>query len=326
MNPDRRQIKLTVVGPGAMGCLLAGILCRRGCLVSMLDYKAERAQRLKANGIQVESEDNIRTSFPEVVSEPGKLGLQDFVIFLVKAGQTTAAVNRIGPLIGPATLLVSLQNGIGHESVLSKIVKPEQIVLGTTAQGATLLSEGCIRHAGKGPTTLGLVIHNPDTMDRLISLTTLLKDVGWPAQIVEDIYPYIWRKLIVNVGINALTALSGLANGELLKHKESLQLQELAVTEAWDLSKNKGVALGLSLDDAIEMVRSVCKATAQNRSSMLQDRIKNRHTEIDYINGAVTNMGKKLGLATPVNETLTLLVRLNSCLGWKVPIIPDTVS
>ena len=239
----------------------------------------------------------------------------------VKAVQTADAVKHIGPLIGPGTLVVTLQNGIGHESTLSKIVKSEQIALGVTSQGATLLNEGHVRHAGSGPTTFGLVIHNPETKERLISLATLLNDAGWPSQVVEDIYPHIWRKLIVNVGINALTALCGLTNGKIPQYQESVRLQELAVAEAWTLSLKKDIALGLSLKEAHDMVNSVCKTTAENRSSMLQDRIKNRLTEIDYINGAITGMGKELGVATPVNEVLTLLVRLNSRLGWKDPAI-----
>ena len=85
------------------------------------------------------------------------------------------------------------------------------------------------------------------------------------------------------------------------------------------MSSKKGITLGLSLEEAHDMVNSVCKATAENRSSMLQDRTKNRPTEIDYINGAITGMGRELGVATPVNEVLTLLVRLNSRLGWKNP-------
>jgi len=318
---DRNQFKLTIIGPGAMGCLLAATLYKQDCHVSILDYKPDRAKRLKKAGIQVVSLKEAWTAFPNVTAEPESLGPQDWVIVFVKAAQTADAIKRIGPLIGPGTLVVSLQNGIGHESALSKIAKPEQIALGITSQGSTLLNEGHIRHAGSGPTTLGLVIHNPEAKDSLISLATLLNNAGWPSQVVEDIYPYIWRKLIVNVGINALTALCGLINGKLPQYSETLRLQKMAVAEVWTLSLKKGITLDLSLEEAHDMVNSVCKATAKNRSSMLQDRIKNRPTEIDYINGAITEMGRELGVATPVNEVLTLLVRLNSRLGWKDPII-----
>lgn len=316
---DRNQFKLTIVGPGAMGCLLAAMLYKQGCPVSMLDYKPDRAERLKKAGIKIVSSEEEWTAFPNVTSEPGSLSPQDWVIVFVKAAQTAEAVRRTGPLIGPETLVVSLQNGIGHESTISKTVKPEQIVIGTTSQGATLLKEGHVRHAGSGPTALGLVLHNPEARDRLVCLATLLNNSGWPSQIVEDIYPCIWRKLIVNVGINALTALFGLTNGKLPYYPESRRLQELAVAEAWTLSLKKDIALGLSLEEAHNIVNSVCRATAENRSSMLQDRIKNRPTEIDYINGAIAEMGRELGVATPVNEVLTLLVRLNARLGWKNP-------
>jgi 2-dehydropantoate 2-reductase len=314
---DQNQFKLTIVGPGAMGCLLAAVLNRQDCPASLLDYKPYRVERLKKAGIQVVSANESWTVFPDITAKPESFGPQDWVILLVKAAQTADAVKRIGPLIGPETLIITLQNGIGHESTLFQIVKPERIALGVTSQGATLLKEGRIRHAGSGPTTLGLVTRNFEAEESLNSLTTLLNNAGWPSRVVEDIYPHIWRKLIVNVGINALTALCGLTNGKLLQHPESLRLQKLAITEAWTLSLKKGIVLDLSLEEAHNMVDSVCKATAENRSSMLQDRIKNRPTEIDYINGAITRMGGELGVPTPVNEVLTLLVRLNSRLGWK---------
>jgi len=316
---SRLKNRLTIIGPGAMGCLLAGKLCHQGYPVSILDYKADRAKRLGKAGIQILSDRETWNAFPEVVVKPEALGPQDWVIVLVKASQTASVVKRMGSLIGPGTIVVSLQNGIGHESILSRVVRPEQIALGTTAQGATLLHEGYVRHAGTGPTMLGSATQDPETRDRLMSLATLLSSAEWPSQVVEDIYPYVWRKLIINVGINALTALTGLTNGDLLQHQESLYLQELAVAEAWDLSAKKGINLGISLKETIEMVRSVCRATSKNKSSMLQDRINKRPTEIDYINGAITEMGKRLGIATPINKALTLLVRLNSRLGWKAP-------
>ncbi|NIA08213.1 MAG: 2-dehydropantoate 2-reductase [Nitrospiraceae bacterium] len=310
--------KVTIIGPGAMGCLLAGSLCHYGHPVSILDYREGRAKRLRKRGIQVSGRKTWRV-FPEVAIKPEALGPQDWVIVSVKAGQTSNAVRGIDPLIGPETRVLSLQNGIGHESVLSKVVGSRQLALGTTAQGATLLDEGYVRHAGRGRTVLGSASQNPETRQHLVSLAILLSSAGWPSQVVEDIYPYIWRKLIINVGINALTALSGLTNGELLQHRESIYLQNLAVTEAWKLSKKKGINLGLGLEETIEMVRSVCRATSQNRSSMLQDRINARPTEIDYINGAITEWGERLGIATPINRTLTLLVRMNSQLDWQVP-------
>ncbi len=315
----KSKARLTIIGPGAMGCLLAGRLCHRGYPVSILDYKADRAKRLRKDGIEILSDRETWNAFPDVVAEPEALGPQDWVIVLVKASQTANVVKRMDSLIGPGTIVLSLQNGIGHESILSKVARPEQIALGTTAQGATLLGEGHVLHAGTGPTMLGSATQDPETRDRLMSLAILLTSAGWPSQVVEDIYPHIWRKLIINVGINALTALTGLTNGDLLQHQESLYLQDLAIAEAWNLSVKKGIDLGLTLEETIEMVRSVCKATSKNRSSMLQDRINSKSTEIDYINGAITEMGKRLGITTPINKALSLLVRLNSRLGWKAP-------
>jgi 2-dehydropantoate 2-reductase len=313
--------KLTIVGPGAMGCLLATTLYKHNYFVSLLDYKPDRAKRLNKSGIQVTSSESKETwtAFPNVTTKPESFGVQDCVIVLVKAMQTADAVEHIRPLIGPKTLIVTLQNGLGHEAALSKIAKSRQIALGVTSQGATLLNEGRIRHSGSGPTNLGLVTTDAEAETKLMTLAALLNNSGWPCQVVKNIYTHIWRKLIINVGINAITALCGLTNGEVLQYKESVRLQELAVYEAWNVSLKKNIALNLSLQETYDMVNLVCRKTSENKSSMLQDRIKKRLTEIDYINGAIISIGKELGIATPVNEVLTLLVHLNSRLGWKIP-------
>ncbi|MDP3804499.1 MAG: ketopantoate reductase C-terminal domain-containing protein, partial [Candidatus Omnitrophota bacterium] len=117
----------------------------------------------------------------------------------------------------------------------------------------------------------------------------------------------IWSKLIINVGINALTAITRLNNGRLIEYEESRSLLRSAVQEATKIVKRKRIKL--AYDDPIQKVESVCKGTAQNVSSMLQDVLNKRRTEIEFINGAIIRQGKALGIPTPVNEVLANLVR-----------------
>jgi 2-dehydropantoate 2-reductase len=313
----RSELKITVVGPGAMGCLLAASLFRAGRPVSLLDYREDRARKLAATGIYVESKRDRWHARPRVTADPTALGPQDWIVFLVKAGQTSEAASRIFSMIGPETMGLTLQNGLGHEHILSKALPLDSIALGVTSQGATLFSDGCVRHAGTGPTVLGLVKAGGQS-DRLRVLGDILEASEWPCSLVQDIYPHVWKKLLVNVGINAVTALTGLPNGALLEHQEAARLQKRAVEEAWRVSKAHGADMELCLDEAVRMVTNVCATTSRNRSSMLQDRLKKRTTEIDYINGAVVRFGRQLGIDTPINEALSLLVRLNSRLGWEV--------
>jgi 2-dehydropantoate 2-reductase len=313
--------KITIVGPGAMGCLLSAMLWRSGAAVSLLDYRTDRAHRLQEGGIRVVGSEGTWTGRPRVTEDPSTLEIQDVLVFMVKANRTASAISGLGPVMGPETIAVSLQNGIGHEDVISTAIPLERVALGVTSQGATLMAEGVVRHAGRGPTVAGMARPEHPTPGTLDWFCNLLNQSGWPARTVQDVLPHIWRKLLVNVGINALTALTGLTNGALLEHPDTKTLLGRAVEEAWHVALASGIRTELTLDEAIDSVRQVCRATSANRSSMLQDRIQKRKTEIDYINGAVTRIGGRLGISTPVNETLAGLVRVNSGLGWAEPVL-----
>jgi len=117
----------------------------------------------------------------------------------------------------------------------------------------------------------------------------------------------VWSKLIINVGINALTALLNVKNGQLLEYEDIKQVMADLVKEALIVVKKKGIQL--IYDDPLAQVYEVARKTASNSSSMLQDFQKNRPTEIDFINGAVVNEAQKLGISVPVNETVTRIVR-----------------
>jgi 2-dehydropantoate 2-reductase len=302
--------------------MLAGYIAHAGGSVSILDYKSARARRLSQKGVEIERRGGRLKTFPAVTAEALMFGIQDVVILLVKASQTAIALEGAKAMIGEKTLVVSLQNGIGHEDIMARFVRPECIALGVTAQGATLLREGYIRHLGVGDTMIGLLRPCGWAEARLTSLAQLLSDAGWPCLMTNDIFPYIWRKLLVNVGINAITALTGIKNGEIGEIEDAQRLQELAVAEAWRVGSKRGIAMGLKLKEAISFVRSVCEGVKENTSSMLQDRLFQRPTEIDFINGAIVKMGVESGVETPVNEVLSLLVKINSIKNWEV-IKPD---
>ena len=123
---------------------------------------------------------------------------------------------------------------------------------------------------------------------------------------VDNVLGFIWDKLIVNIGINALTALTGLKNGQLIEFKETEELLELAVLEAVEVAKKEGIKLNHA--DFVAYTKKVCGLTAENRASMLQDVSNKRKTEIEVINGAIVREGERLGIPTPVNKVLVNLV------------------
>ncbi len=309
---SQRNYRLTIIGPGAMGCLLGVYLWKAGNEVSIIDHRADRAKMLSSTGIQVEKAGATIEAFPRILVDPSGMKVQDFVIVLVKSYQNEQILPYLGQIMGRDTMIVSLQNGIGHEKILKRIVPEENIILGVTSQGATLISPGTVRHAGQGKTVLGTIKKDAAGTGRVHELIEIFNNAEWDCEYAKDIHVAIWKKLIVNVGINAITALCRIKNGQIIEHPEGLKLQRAAVKEALEVARHLGVPLEMDDREVLDMVKMVCTRTADNFSSMLQDVLKGRQTEIDFINGAITSLGKRLDVATPVNECLTRLIRLNT--------------
>ncbi len=305
-----------LIGPGALGILFAVKLFRAGHNIFLLDYKDERAAHLNSSGLRVLEKDGQLSARPRVTVLPETIQPPpEFVLVLVKAYQTESILPALGKLISDKTLVASLQNGIGAGEILEKVVPAQNLCLGTTTHGANLVSENTVRHAGSGPTVIGPYSAG-DIPDKIHELSRAFNEASLETTVTRDIYPELWKKLLVNIGINPLTALTGLRNGQILDHPEILQIQEMAVREAFEILRLAGIDLHMDLDTCLETVRTVCKKTSKNRSSMLQDRMNRRQTEIEFITGAILKIAGRLGMQAPVNEVLTNLVMFNSAERW----------
>ena len=292
-----------VVGPGAMGCLFAARLKNAGYDVTLLDYVKERADTIDKQGIMVEGiSGDYTVNVPAVC---GDIPFQpDFALICVKANKTREAGLAIRSLISPETIVVTLQNGVGNLEVLEETFGRERVLGGVTAEGATLLGWGRIRHAGQGATVIGPEGDTDSPAKRLVSALNM---AGFDAKSTDNVNDLIWGKLIINVGINALTAITGLKNGRLPELDGTRLIMEEAVNEAVAIAVAKQIHLPYPVP--IGRVIEVCHATAGNIASMLQDILNRKITEVDFINGAIVREGKIMGIPTPVNNTLTSLVQ-----------------
>ena len=292
-----------VVGPGAMGCLFAARLKRAGFHVILLDYNQKRAEEINGRGIMVEGLTGKYSVKVPTVTE-GISEMPDFVLICVKSNRTEEAGKAVKLLAGPETVVVTLQNGLGNCEILEKIFGRNRVLGGVTAEGATLSGPGKIIHAGHGETVVGPAGELESPCEKIVS--AFIKS-GFNARSTDNINELIWGKLVINVGINAITAITRLKNGRLPQIKGTRVVMEEAVKEAVDVA----VAMGIKLPypDPVSRVREVCRDTAGNIASMLQDVLNEKVTEVDFINGAVVREGKKLKILTPVNRTLTYLVQ-----------------
>jgi 2-dehydropantoate 2-reductase len=300
-------MRIVVIGPGALGLLLAALLGRAGHDLWLLDQHPERAANLAARGVWLEENGRTMRVKVKATTEPAVIGAADLILLCVKAAAVVKGLAKATPLLTPASLLVAFQNGISHLRACQQLLASDAWAVGTTALGATLIAQERVRHGGGGMTWLGF-LGSPSRGARKLgagAAETFCR-AGIPSQLVEDMQGPLWRKLLVNVGINALTALHGCPNGQLY-HLPPLRKQlEQAVKEAATVARAKGIDVG---GDPVADVLAVCLATRDNISSMLQDVRRRRPTEIDAINGELVAEAHRLGVAVPVNEELVRAVK-----------------
>lgn len=297
-------MKISIIGAGAMGSLYGGKLSLSGSQVLLYDINREHIDKIRDHGLIIEEPQTEEIIRPEAGSDKEALRGSEVMIIFVKSAATESVVRDIKEYIDPETIVVTLQNGLGNEEIIRKHLGADRSAAGVTSQGATFLEAGRIRHAGRGPTHLCM---SDKKNDRLIPFVEELNRAGFEAHIEENIENLIWSKLIINTGINGLTALTALPNGKLLDYKETKEIMADLVNEALQVARAKGIQL--TLDDPLQRVYEVALQTAANRSSMLQDFDNNRVTEIDFINGAIVREAERLAIDVPVNRTITRLVK-----------------
>ncbi len=298
-------MRIAVIGAGAMGSVFGGLLAEGGHEVWLVDVWAEHVRAIEERGLSIEGEGRTRTVRVRATTSARDVGTADLMLVFVKSYHTRAAVKSTLPIVGEDTLVLTLQNGLGNAETIAELVGPERVVAGVTAHGATMLGPGRVRHAGVGDTHVGEL--SGEITPGLRELALTLSAAGIATEASADVLSLLWSKIIINVGINPLTAITGLRNGQLLDYPATEELMELAVQEAVAVAAAKGIRL--MYDDPVKRVKEVARATGQNRSSMLQDLERGRPTEIDAINGAVVRAGEELGVSVPTNRVLTLLVK-----------------
>ena len=290
-----------------MGCLYGAKLSQNPeNKVVLIDVWKEHVDAINSDGLLVEN-DGVFQKYGNLTAkmDASGVGFSDLAVVFVKSTLTKQAVMGNMAAFGRQTVALTLQNGLGNIEMISEAVGAERVVAGATAHGATMLGPGKIRHAGQGATVIG-ELDGADSK-RINAICDLFNKSGVETTVSDYIIGTVWDKLLVNVGINALTGLTGLHNGELLDHSEIEELLEAAVNEGLEVAKAKGIRLGF--EDTVAHTKDVCRATAKNKASMLQDILNRKQTEIDMINGAIAREGELNGIATPVNYTLTNLIK-----------------
>jgi len=292
---------LLVAGTGALACLFAARLVSSGNNVTMLGSWPEGLTALRMHGVRLLEMNGNTHHYPvEVLDASGHHEKYRQALVLVKSWQTERVARQLERCLTTDGIALTLQNGLGNYETLLGVLGQERVALGITTLGARMLEPGYVQHTGEGKVIIGSHLH-------LNKFGELLRASGFQVEMITDPKSLLWGKLVINAAINPLTALLRVANGELLSRPAARELLGEAASEAALVAAEQGIQLPYG--DPVEAVEEVARNTASNISSMLQDVLRGTPTEIEAINGAIIRAGERLGIPTPVNKMLWLLVR-----------------
>jgi len=296
-------VKITVIGAGAMGSLFGALLAESGENIWLYDIWKEHVEAINEKGLDIEFNGKTRSISVKATWDKSQIETTDLAIIFVKSNQTGDASKIASELVGNTGFVLTLQNGMGNADIIGGVIDPDRVIAGTTSHGATMLGPGNIRHAGTGPTVIGMWSGIQES--GIQKIADSFNKANIITETVANVRNVVWAKLLVNVGINAITALTGIKNGQIIDLSSTKALSYAAVEEAIQVATAQGVKVA---DNTVEHVFAVAQATKDNRSSMGQDVDKKRQTEISVINGAIVKQAEKLGIQVPVNQTLTTLI------------------
>jgi 2-dehydropantoate 2-reductase len=297
-------MRILVVGAGALGSLFAGLLSEREEVCVKTDW-AEQADAIRARGIEIRgSGDGVRVAHPPVALEPAEIPwVPDVVLVCVKVYDTAARLGELVDRIGSAPV-VTIQNGLAQLEIIAGVVGADRMCAAPTYQAATKLRPGVIRHSANGETVFWADGELPEGAR---SLSEAMERAGMPVRIGDDGRRASWEKLIVTAGLNALAAVLHVPVGGLAQSATAKQFALRAAEEARRVAELEGVVF--APEEIAEAVDRVTGKTAKNYSSMLQDVLAGRPTEVEFVNGFVAQESRRHGVAAPLNEALRDLVQ-----------------
>ena len=305
-------MKIAFIGAGAIGGLFGGLLHNSGHEVIFVE-REHKIPKLISNGLKLEMPDSSTITI-KAVFKASLEGLKDLnlCVIAVKAYDTSSAARRIAKanLRCPVILL---QNGLGVEEEAENVLN-RAVARGVTNCGAMVEEIGIVKVKGIAKTLLGA--KSEDLLNACSEFADALKEAGLPAEVTKNIEGAVWTKAIINSSINPLGTLLNMRNGELLENEHTKTLMAMVAAESWKVALS--LKIKLEIDDPIEEVFKVAKATYNNKNSMLMDILRGKRTEVDYINGAIWRLSAKGLTDAPLNRALYLMVKALESIKLKV--------
>lgn len=304
-------MKIAVLGAGALGCAMGSCLSESGHEVWLINRRAEHVEAMNKHGLSVRVNGIDRYTPVKVALHAAdiaaQIGTVDLLVVLVKSFHTREAITSSTSIVGPDTVVLSLQNGLGHEDVLAEVVGRDKVLAGKTYAGGVMLGPGRIIRGTDGKETYIGELDGRMT-DRVQRVAEVFNAAGLITHISDNIMGTMWEKLLVNVATGALSGITHLAYGDLYQVPEVKACALAAVQEAMDVAHASGIRLSVN-DPEQPWIKAAAGLPPEFKASMLQSLEKGSITEVDYVNGSVVRWGQKCGVPTPVNSTLVACLK-----------------
>ena len=307
-------MKICIVGSGAMGGLYGARLIMAGEEVVFVDNRQLVVDNINNQGLHLTGVDGEHWIRAVASTQSSKFAPADIVFFHTDTNNTSgAAVHAKNVLDANGGWCITFQNGIGNVEILQEALGTDRVAGGISYHSAASPSPGHAIHTNAGKTWIGEINKTPS--DRINGLQKTLGNADFDVKIADDIVGVIWSKFVLNCAVNPISAITGLRTGEIGAHSAAREFQQRILDEVLQVVDARGVSL----------IGQDPRATVEgftdrlfNRPSMLQHMDAGLPTEIDALNGAVVREGRALGVSTPFNEALALLIKARNAQAIQV--------
>ncbi|WP_028346361.1 ketopantoate reductase family protein [Bradyrhizobium murdochi] len=291
-------MQVAVVGAGAVGCYYGGLLLKAGHDVTFIG-RQPHVDAINAHGLLLDTKSFKQHLPAHAATDTTTLAPPDLVLVCVKSADTEEAGQSLVGRLRPETSVLSLQNGVDNAPRLSAVTGHAVIPV-VVYVGSEMAGPGHVRHHGGGDLAIG-----PSAASA--ALAEMLQAAGIGITIADDIERTLWSKLIINCAFNALSAVASIPYGPMLEVKGTRDVVTSAVQEAISVARASGVSIP---DDLMEHILNIPAMMPNQMSSTAQDLARGKPSEIDFLNGHVVRKGAELGIATPTNQALQVMVKL----------------
>ncbi|MEG2165618.1 MAG: 2-dehydropantoate 2-reductase [Ruthenibacterium sp.] len=296
-------MKIAVLGAGAMGGLFSAYLSQKND-VTVIDVNQSLVEKIKADGLLLhETDGSTQVYHPDATTNAAGRQPVDLVILFVKSMFSDAALSANRDIIGKDTYLLTLQNGSGHEAVLSKFTDSAHIIIGTTQHNAAVLALADIRHGGAGDTVIGALSGDSSYLQPIADLFTAC---NLPCVCCDGVQKMIWNKMFTNVTVSILTGVLQMPMGYILTNPNAWAVCCQLLREAVDVAAGMGMAFDYDAKEA-EM-KALCTRSAAGLTSIYADLRDGRRTEVDTISGSIVRASAQCGVPAPCHTMLVNLV------------------